>query len=143
MLMRELVERKENNLVSVKPDDDIRHAAATMIEQSVSALVVRSDEGYLAGILTERDVARFFAATEQGAGAAVSEAMTGDVITCTPDHDVSEIVEIMSDSNIRHVPVLANGDVQAVITIRDIVRYHLTALQSENQTLRELVAALD
>ena len=143
MLMRELVDRKTNNLVTVKPEDDIRHAAATMIEHSVSALVVLSDDDDLSGILTERDVARFFAATEEGARASVSDAMTGDVITCTPDHHVSEIVEIMSDSNIRHVPVLANGDVQAVITIRDIVRYHLTALQSENQTLRELVAALD
>jgi CBS domain-containing protein len=143
MLIRDLLKNKISNLVAVSPDDDIREAASTMIEQTVSALVVLSQDGHLAGILTERDVARFFAASETGASAPVSKAMSSDVITCSDEHRVSEIVEIMSDSNIRHVPVLADGHVSAIITIRDIVRFHLSALESENQTLRELVAALD
>lgn len=143
MLIRELVDRKTNNLVSVRPDDDIRQAAATMIDQAVSALIVNWSDGHLAGILTERDVARYFATAGEKETATVSAAMTADVITCSPEHQVSEIVEIMSDSNIRHVPVLADGQVKAVITIRDIVRFNLTELQNENQTLRELVAALD
>jgi len=49
----------------------------------------------------------------------------------------------MSDSNIRHLPVLKQGKVVALVTIRDIVRFHLSALETENRTLRELVAALD
>lgn len=143
MLMRELVDRKTHNLVTVRPEDDIRQAAATMVDSSVSALIVISNDEHIAGILTERDIARFFAKTGGDISGRVSDAMTGDVITCTPEHHVSEIVEIMSDSNIRHVPVLAKGRMMAVITIRDIVKFHLTELQSENQTLRELVAALD
>lgn len=143
MLIRELLKNKIGDLVAVSPDDDIREAAAIMIEQSVSALAVLSNEGHLAGILTERDIARFFVASEAGESAPVSKAMTGDVITCSDEHRVSEIAEIMSDSNIRHVPVLADGRVSAIVTIRDIVRFHLSALESENQALRDLVAALD
>lgn len=143
MLVQDLVKQKTNNLVTVPPGEDIRQSAATMIDRSVSALIVISDEGHLSGIMTERDVARYIATSSANQNGTVSEAMTGDVITCTPDHQVSEIVEIMSGSNIRHVPVVDGGQVTAVVTIRDIVRFHLTALQSENQTLRELVAALD
>jgi predicted transcriptional regulator len=69
--------------------------------------------------------------------------MTGDVITCSTERPVSEIAAIMSDSNIRHLPVLRDGKVIEIISIRDIVRYHLSALESENRALRELVAALD
>lgn len=69
--------------------------------------------------------------------------MTVDVIACTPDHDLTEIAEIMSESNIRHLPVITKGIPSDIISIRDIVRFHISALQSENRTLRDLIAALD
>ena len=147
MLIRDLLKLKSNEPILVSPDDDIRESAALMVEQSVSALIVVTKEGSLAGILTERDVARYFA-DDAGhdttkVAATVSSAMTSDVITCTSDHRVSEIAQIMSDSNIRNLPVQQDGKVVALVTIRDIVRFHLSALETENQTLRELVAALD
>lgn len=143
MLIRELLENKTSNLVAVSPDDNIRESAAAMVEQTVSALVVLANDGGLAGILTERDIAIFFATASNNGDALVSDAMSNNVITCSLEHQVSEIVETMSESNIRHVPVVTEGVVSAMVTIRDIVRFHLSALESENQTLRELVAALD
>jgi CBS domain-containing protein len=109
MLIRDLLKLKSNEPILVSPDDDIRESAALMVEQSVSALIVVTKEGSLAGILTERDVARYFA-DDAGhdttkVAATVSSAMTSDVITCTSDHRVSEIAQIMSDSNIRNLPV--------------------------------------
>ncbi len=143
MLVRDLLKKISDDLVTVSPDVDIRCAAAMMIEQTVSALVVQMKSGELAGILTERDVARHFATAGGGTTAPVSAAMTGNVITCSAEHPVSEIAAIMSDSNIRHLPVLRDGNVIGIVSIRDIVRDHLSALESENRALRELVAALD
>lgn len=143
MLIGELLKDKSSTLVTASPGDDIRKSAAIMVEKGISALIVLEDDGYLAGILTERDIARFFAAAGTGSNETVSGVMTRDVITCSNDHSVSEIAEIMSDSNIRHIPVLADGQISAIVSIRDIVRFHLSALENENQTLRELVAALD
>lgn len=143
MLIRDLLKHKSGNVVAVSPDSDLRQSAAVMVDQAVSALIVETEDGHLAGILTERDIARYFSAGETGRTAMVSDAMTRDVITCSIEHPVSEIAEIMSDSNIRHIPVLADGRVTSIVSIRDIVRFHLSALEIENRTLRELVAALD
>lgn len=143
MLIRDLLNNKSDILLTVLPDADIRESAALMIDQSISALMVLSEDGSLAGILTERDIARYFASVPETTTAPVSEAMTGDLITCTPEHEVSEIAKIMSDSNVRHLPVVVDGGVIGVVSIRDIVRYHLAELESENRTLRELVSALD
>lgn len=147
MLIRDLLKLKSSQPTLVSPDSDIREAAALMVEQSVSALIVVTPDGDLAGILTERDVARFFVEdTGHDTGklsGTVSAAMTSDVISCSTDHQVSEIATTMSDSNIRHLPVLKQDKVVALVTIRDIVRFHLSALETENRTLRELVAALD
>lgn len=142
MLIRDLLNNKSDILLTVLPDTDIREAAALMIDQSISALIVLADNGSLAGILTERDIARYFAAGTV-TPTTVSEVMTSNLITCTPEHEVGEIANIMSDSNIRHIPVVVDGGVIGVVSIRDIVRFHLADLETENRTLRDLVAVLD
>jgi len=143
MLIRDLLKNKSDILLTVLPDTDIREATGLMIDQSISALMVLSKDGSLAGILTERDVARYFASQPGKTTAPVSEAMTSDLITCTPEHEVSEIAKIMSDSNIRHLPVVVDGGVIGVVSIRDIVQFHLADLETENRTLRDLVSALN
>lgn len=143
MLIRDLLNNKSDILLTVLPDADIRESTALMIDQSISALMVLNADGSLAGILTERDIARYFASDPGKETAPVSEAMTSNLITCTPEHQVGEIAKIMSDSNIRHLPVVVDGGVIGVVSIRDIVRYHTADLETENRTLRDLVSALD
>lgn len=143
MLIRDLLKQKTSDVITVSPDHDIRQSAAVMVDKSVSALIVETEDGQLAGILTERDIARYFSAEENGNDGLVRDAMTRDIITCSIEHPVGEIAEIMSDSNIRHIPVMVDGKVRSIVSIRDIVRFHLSELENENRTLRELVAALD
>ena len=143
MLIRDLLNNKSDILLTVLPNADMRESAALMIDQSISALVVLSEDGSLAGILTERDITKYFAGVQGNPKAPVSEAMTSDLITCTPDHKLGEIAKIMSDSNIRHLPVVVDAGVIGVVSIRDIVRFHLADLERENRTLRELVSVLD
>ena len=69
--------------------------------------------------------------------------MTSELVTCSPDHKLGEIAKIMSDINIRHLPVVVDGGVIGVVSIRDIVRFHLADLETENSTLRELISVLD
>ena len=141
-MIRDLLNNKSDILLTVLPDTDIREATGLMIDQSISALMVLSKDGSLAGILTERDVARYLVSQPGKTPAPVSEAMTSDLITCTPEHEVSEIAKIMSDSNIRHLPVVVDGGVIGVVSIRDIVQFHLADLETENRTLHDLVSAL-
>ena len=143
MLTRDLLNNKSDILLIVLPDTDILEATGLMIDQSISALMALSKDGSLAGILTERDFARYLIFHPVKTTAPVSEAMTNDLITCTPEHEVSEIAKIMLDSNIRHLAVIVDGGVIGVVSIRDIVKFHLADLGIENRTLRDLVSALD
>ena len=143
MLIRGLLNNKSDILLTVLPDTDIQEATGLMIDQSNSALMVLTKDGSLAGILTERDVARYLVSQPGKTTAPVSEAMTNDLITCTPEHEVSEIAKIMLDSNIRHLAVIVDGGVIGVVSIRDIVKFHLADRGTENRTLRDLVSVLD
>lgn len=141
-VIRDLLNNKSDILLTVLPDTDIREATGLMIDQSISALMALSKDGSLAGILTERDVARYLVSQPGKTTASVPETMTSDLITCTHEHEVSEIAKIMSDSNIRHLPVIVDGGVIGVVSIRDIVKFHLADLGTENRTLHDLVSAL-
>jgi signal-transduction protein with cAMP-binding, CBS, and nucleotidyltransferase domain len=141
-VIRDLLNNKSDILLTVLPDTDIREATGLMIDQSISALMALSKDGSLAGILTERDVARYLVSQPGKTTAPVPETMTSDLITCTHEHEVSEIAKIMSDSNIRHLPVIVDGGVIGVVSIRDIVKFHLPDLETENRTLHDLVSAL-
>jgi|TARA_B110000483_G_scaffold221726_1_gene277958 signal-transduction protein with cAMP-binding, CBS, and nucleotidyltransferase domain len=141
-VIRDLLNNKSDILLTVLPDTDIREATGLMIDQSISALMALSKDGSLAGILTERDVARYLVSQPGKTTAPVPETMTSDLITCTHEHEVSEIAKIMSDSNIRHLPVIVDGGVIGVVSIRDIVKFHLADLGTENRTLHDLVSAL-
>ena len=107
------------------------------------------DPNYLSAVLTRQSGRNSVAGAlaESGGGVAaettVACVMTIDVITCSVERDAGEIAEIMSESNIRYVPIVKKGVPVDIFSIRDIVRFHISALQSENCTLRELVAALD
>jgi signal-transduction protein with cAMP-binding, CBS, and nucleotidyltransferase domain len=141
-VIRDLLNNKSDILLTVLPDTDIREATGLMIDQSISALMALSKDGSLAGILTERDVARYLVSQPGKTTASVPETMTSDLITCTHEHEVSEIAKIMSDSNIRHLPVIVDGGVIGVVSIRDIVKFHLADLGTKNRTLHDLVSAL-
>jgi len=143
MRIKDILEKRSGDLFSVSPETELRAATVTMSDNGISALVVQEADGKLAGILTERDVARHFAKSDADPDTKVGNVMTIDVITCSAEHEVGEIADIMSESNIRHVPIVKKGVPVDIISIRDIVRYHIAALQAENSTLRELVAALD
>ena len=143
MRVRDILEKRAGKLFCVTPETDLREAAVTMVDNAISAMIVRTSDEKLAGILTERDIARHYATEDTVEDGTVSAVMTVDVIACTPDHDLTEIAEIMSESNIRHLPVITKCIPSDIISIRDIVRFHISALQSENWTLRDLIAALD
>lgn len=143
MLIRDILNSKSDVLLTVLPTADMRDSAALMIDQSISALIVLTEDGSLAGILTERDIARYFAVNQGNGHVPVSDVMTSELVTCSPDHKVGEIAKIMSDCNIRHLPVIVDGGVIGVVSIRDIVRFHLADLETENSTLRELISVME
>jgi len=87
------------------------------------------------GIISERDIAR--AVAERGAAALnepVSQHMTAKVITCTRSCSVRDLMELMTDRRIRHVPVVEDGRLNGVVSIGDVVKHRLSVERADDQT---------
>ena len=109
----------------------------------VGALVVSSDGKKIDGIVSERDVVRAMPGKlDQLIGMHVRDIMTVDVHTCTPDSTVSELMQMMTELRIRHVPVVdADGALISIVSIGDVVKNHVSELDSERQALKDYVAS--
>jgi CBS domain-containing protein len=109
----------------------------------VGALVVSSDGKKIDGIVSERDVVRAMPGKlDQLVGMHVRDIMTVDVHTCTPDSTIAELMKMMTELRIRHVPVVdASGALISIVSIGDVVKNHVSELDSERQALRDYVAS--
>ena len=130
----------DRELPLVTQDMTIRAAAEVLDHFNVGAVVVL-DGGRLVGILSERDIIR--ALGELGASAlesAVSRSMTSKVVTCRPQTSVDELMEIMTTGRFRHVPVVENGRVTGLVSIGDVVKHRVAAIEAESKAMRDYIA---
>ena len=135
-----ILERKGNNVVTIRPDAMLLAAAEALSSNNIGALVVSSDGRSVEGVISERDLVRELA--RRGTGAVkqtVADLMSTDVTTCTPDATVDELMSTMTDKRIRHVPILVDGDLAGIVSIGDVVKMRLDELEVERQTLEEYV----
>ena len=109
----------------------------------VGALVVSSDGKRIDGIVSERDVVRAMPGKlDQLIGMHVRDIMTVEVHTCTPDSTIAELMKMMTELRIRHVPVVdAAGTLVSIVSIGDVVKNHVSELDSERQALIDYVAS--
>lgn len=109
----------------------------------VGALVVSSDGKKIDGIVSERDVVRAMPGKlDQLVNMHVRDIMTVEVHTCTPESTVSELMKMMTDLRIRHVPVVDSaGLLISIVSIGDVVKNHVSELDSERQALRDYVSS--
>ena len=108
----------------------------------IGALVVSSDGNKIEGIVSERDVVRAMPGKlDQLIGMHVRDIMTVQVHTCTPETTIAELMKMMTELRIRHVPVVdENGSLLSIVSIGDVVKNHISELDSERQALRDYVA---
>lgn len=141
MNVEKLLSDKGREVISVQPHRTLAEAIRTLSEKRIGAVVVMGADGALVGILSERDIIR--ALGEHGATAlesAVSRSMTSKVVTCRPQTSVDELMEIMTMGRFRHVPVVENGRVTGIVSIGDVVKHRVAAIEAESQAMRDYIA---
>ena len=109
-----------NASVTETPADSLRNAADTMWRQQTGSLLVM-DGDELVGIITERDVMKAVAQGRDVDTTPVSDVMTKDVLTISPNTSAHEAARHMAARWIRHLPVVDNGSVVGVVSQRDLV----------------------
>ena len=122
---------------SLSPQDSVFDALQTLANHNVGALMVL-DKGRLVGVFSERDYTRKIAlAGKSSRDTAVKDIMTGEVISVSPQTRTRDCMALMSEKNIRHLPVLDGSTVLGMISVRDILDdtiadHELTIAQLEN-----------
>jgi CBS domain-containing protein len=140
MTVTSILAAKGRDVVSIDPTAEIAAAAALLASRRIGALVVFGAGGRLAGIISERDIVRVLA--ERGVAALrepVGQAMTREVATCGANEAVSSIMERMTAGKFRHMPVMTDGQVVGVISIGDVVKNRLEAIERESEAMRDYI----
>lgn len=131
-----ILARKGNNAVSVQKDTKVYEALKIMSDKNIGSLVVLDDEGKYAGIFTERDYSRkVILEGRHSDEVTVGEIMSTDLPTVKPEDTVELCMQLMSNKNIRYLPVFDGDHLSGIISISDVVTE--TILQ-QKETISQL-----
>lgn len=137
MRIAEVIRRKGADVVTVTPETGVADLVALLAKHKIGALVVSPDGGTsVVGIVSERDVVRRL--HTDGAAVlqrTVAEIMTVEVQTCVPEDELETLARRMTDLRVRHLPVVVDGHLEAIVSIGDVVKNRLDELQAERDQL--------
>ncbi len=140
--LSEILIKPTDTVISVPPGTAVRQAAKLLADHEIGVVVVTDPDDGVCGILSERDiasgVARFGADV---ADKTVRELMTSSVISCTTSDSVVDILVLMEQHHVRHLPVIDDGALVGILSMRDIHAAWLDALDRECEQLRGIKAA--
>ncbi len=142
MKVAEILKAKGQDVITVRPDETIATLCHKLRLARVGAMVVIGGKGELAGIISERDIVHGLA--EHGPRAMemkVADLMTQRVLTCTPEDTIARVARTITESRVRHVPVLEERRLVGVVSIGDVVKNRLEEMSLEANVLRDMAAA--
>ena len=136
MRISDVVRSKGAQVVTIGSDGTVQELLALLNDFKIGAVVVTDDGESIDGIVSERDIVRHLHAEgPQILTGPVSAIMTPDVRTITPDADLNEVEQTMTTNRFRHVPVVVDGKLHAIVSIGDIVKVRIESLQAERDQL--------
>ena len=141
MNVQAILSRKGTAVATVQPDATLAQATASFRDHGIGALVVSANGRTIDGILSERDVVRALAAHGGSTlGRDVASAMSANVVVCQCEDTVDQLMAMMTDRRIRHLPVLdTRGELAGIISIGDVVKARLGELELENNQLHDYI----
>jgi len=141
MEIREILNEKGRDVLSISSDASIADIAVMMKERKVGALMVE-DSGVLKGIVTERDIVIILGKTGGDLrGLEVSDIMVSseNLMVAEPDDLSDHVMAVMIQKGIRHMPIIESGAIVGVISIRDVVKAHVKQLKAQAHFLSEFI----
>ncbi|UCG75432.1 MAG: CBS domain-containing protein [Gemmatimonadota bacterium] len=139
MRIRDILDQKGHDVVKTTPDGTVLEAMQVLNEHNIGAVVVVEGEA-IRGILSERDVLRLGGGDPALLSSTpVGEAMTRDVIVGFPDDEIHTAMGVMTKNRIRHLPVVADGELLGIVSIGDLVNACWQEAADENRHLKDYI----
>ncbi len=142
MQVSNLLASKGAEVATISQERTVNDALALLKERGIGALIVTGPTPPLVGIFSERDAVRALATS--GAAAleqSVAELMSGNVTTCDLDTTATQLMGLMTERHIRHVPVVHEGQLVGMISIGDVVKARFDELEHEKKDLLDYVSS--
>ena len=137
----ELLRLRPVRVVSVKPEDSVLEAIKILARENVGAAVVMVGDR-LAGIFSERDYTRKVILKGRSSDSTrVEEIMTANVVVVSPRTKTRDCMALMTEKNIRHLPVVEDGKLLGLVSIGDLVKVKLSEAAEEAQALRAYITS--
>ena len=141
MRITDVLRAKGDSVMTITPETDVRELVAMLTEHQIGAVVVSHDGVSCDGIVSERDIVRGLA--ERGAtvlSEPVSTLFTSEVHTVTTHTRIEELMRLMTDKRIRHVPVVEDGELRGIVSIGDVVKNRITELERDTEALSQYIS---
>jgi CBS domain-containing protein len=137
--VQDILRIKGDNVWSIPPETSVLSALQTLAEKRVGALLVM-DGDQIAGIVSERDFVRRIAAEKTcEIDHPVRDVMTKAVFTISPEDDIEDCMELMTEKHIRHLPVVKEGALVGLVSIGDVVKAMITSKEFTIEQLNKYI----
>jgi CBS domain-containing protein len=140
MQLSTIIAAKGGFVATIQPDASVGDLVAMLAEHGVGALVVSADGRTITGIVSERDVVRAMTHGAEALTRPVASIMTTHVFCAPPEAHVDELMHVMTEKRVRHIPVTdADGALLGIVSIGDVVKSRLGELEGERMALLEYI----
>lgn len=141
MKISAILAHKGEFVATISPDATVSELLRLLADHKIGAVLVTVDDA-IVGVVSERDVAR--ALVNSGAvilDGPVSRIMSRLVASCELDTPVEEVMVLMTEQRVRHVPVLADGKLVGIVSIGDVVKARIEKLEDERRSLLSYITS--
>lgn len=136
MRVADLIRKKGSSVITLPSTATVAELLETLDDNRIGAVVV-VDDTEVVGIASERDVVHHLRAGTAGEAGTIAQMMTADVRTCGPEDDLIELAATMTEGRHRHLPVVGEDGLAGIVSIGDVVKARLDALEAERDHLED------
>ena len=139
MRISDVLRHKGSAVCTVAPYTPMLDLLSLLHERNIGAVVI-TDGDSVVGIVSERDVVRGLTGGTDLLDRDVASIMTAEVQTAAPTDSVHDLMKLMTEHRIRHVPVFADGELHGIVSIGDVVKTRIGELEFERDQLTSYVS---
>ena len=140
MSVARILAAQGRDVVTTQPIRTLREVARMLTDHGIGAVVVTGADGGVLGIISERDIVRAVADGPAALDQPVSRYMTPKVVTVCETDTIDSIMDTMTSGRFRHAPVIESGRIAGIVSIGDVVKHRVAAIETEHRALREYIA---